>query len=145
MPSAMRIAYMCLVVTALVIAGSADRAAAQDGTATYAVTYLQVADDCEGKGMSFDKGDVVLASGKGKVTVTVPGVPPLEGTQTQKRANSRFKAQAAAPTSKPGISGRYSASGRVGKGKIQMVFIAEFYKGKKPLCTQSWSAQGNRK
>lgn len=144
MPMTILRAGMCAAALAL-LSLAAPAGAQSKGTTTYAVTYMQVADDCEGKGMSMSKGEVsVITSGQGKVRLELAGVPPLEGNQAEKRGMSRFKAQAAAPTKKTGISGRYSASGRVGKGKLQMVFIAEFYRGKKPLCTQSWSAQGTR-
>lgn len=126
---------------ALLLIG-APEAAAQSQSATFAVSYTEVANDCGDNAMTLRAGEVTLEQGAKDITVRVPGVPPMSGTQS---ARGKFKAQARGDSKRPGIKARYSASGKVAKGALQMVFIAEYYQGKRPLCTQSWSAQGTRK
>lgn len=119
------------------------RSARADGTSTYQVTYLQVANDCNKDGLTLSKGEVVLKGGSGDTfTVTVPGVPVMKGTRT---TSGKFKAESRGATDRPGVQGKFSSSGRASKGSLQMVFIVEFYRGKRPLCTQSWSATGKSK
>jgi hypothetical protein len=124
------------------IAVTAGLALAQPrGGSSYDVTYQSVADDCSGQGMSMSKGLVTLSQTGDRVTVNLAGAGSLTGS---KNANGRFKAQGAgAPAGE--LEARLSVSGRAGADEIQLIFIAEFYRGKKPVCTQSWSGQGRRR
>ncbi len=133
-------------LTAAVLAAALallSRSARADEASTYQVTYLQVANDCTKDGLSLSRGAVEVKSGaKDSLTVAVPGVPVMKGTRT---ASGKFKAESRGATDRPGVQGKFSSSGRVSKGSLQMVFIVEFYRGKRPLCTQSWSATGKSK
>jgi len=119
------------------------RSAHADEASTYRVAYMQVANDCNKDGLTLSKGDVVVKGGTGNtLTVAIPGVPVMKGTRT---TSGKFKAESRGASDRPGVQGKFSSSGRASKGSLQMVFIVEFYRGKRPLCTQSWSATGQSK
>jgi hypothetical protein len=44
-----------------------------------------------------------------------------------------------------GVDGKFSVTGTVKDGVLQLVLVAEYYNGEKPLCTQSWNASGLEK
>ena len=48
------------------------------------------------------------------------------------------------PTSIEGLDGKFSVAGHVDDGVLSLVFVAEYYAQKKPLCTQSWNISGLR-
>jgi len=129
------------IVLASVVAVAGTALAAGGGSASYEVRYQQVADDCNGQGMTLEQGEVSVRQGAADdIEVALAGVGTLKGTRS---ANGRFKAQGVG-SPRGDLTAHLSASGRAGDA-IQMIFIAEFYRGKKPLCTQSWSGQGRRK
>jgi hypothetical protein len=133
-----------LAGAALLFASAPDADAQGRDTTIFAVTYQQVANDCGDKGMTLKSGEVRLVRLGGKrIQIRIPGVEPMKGAQSGSRG--KFSAQSQGKGVKPGLDAKYSARGKAAKGSIQMVFIAEFYQGKKPLCTQSWSARGARK
>ncbi len=134
---------MLRLTLALLAVGIAGSALAQPRAAertTFEVTYQSVADDCAGQGMTLDRGQVTLRQNGEQVDIDVSGVGTLRGTRG---AQGRFKAQGSGAL-RGDLESRLSVSGRA-DGQIQMIFIAEFYRGKKPVCTQSWSGQGRRK
>jgi hypothetical protein len=60
-----------------------------------------------------------------------------------KRGN--FKARAKrGRTGVAGLEGKFSIAGNIKSRSIEFVFIAEYFKGKSPLCTQSWKGSGTR-
>ena len=70
-------------------------------------------------------------------------VPILSGTVSR---GGKFQAEVKrGKTAISGVDGRYSIAGRVDGTAIQFLFIAEYYRADKPLCTQSWTATGARK
>ena len=76
------------------------------------------------------------------VSVTIPSVPIMSGVVSR---GGKFRAVAKrGKTATKGVDGKFSVAGRVEKGNIQFLFIAEFFEGDKPLCTQSWNASGPR-
>jgi hypothetical protein len=115
---------------------------AQSNGGTFTVTYEQVADDCDGDGLDLAPGAVVLQGTDAKLVVKIAGVAPMQG---RRAADGKFRAQAQGPGAKPDLRGKYSVSGKTTRNSIEMVFIAQFYLGKRPLCTQSWSVSGTRK
>ncbi|HTM19159.1 MAG TPA: hypothetical protein VL172_01580 [Kofleriaceae bacterium] len=127
-----------LVLVVVAVGGVAH---AQPRAGSYEVSYQAVADDCAGQGMSLAKGTVSLSQPRdSQLEVDIAGAGKLSGTRN---ANGRFKAQG--PGSPAGdLTVRLSVSGRAGADDIQLIFIAEFYRGKKPVCTQSWSGQGHK-
>ena len=110
----------------------------------YQVKFEEVQNSCNGTGMSLHKAEIEIFRGKRKrIDVTVPMVPIMKGVASK---GGKFKAKAKrGATAIKGVDGKFSVSGRVNDGVIQMVFIAEYFKGKQPLCTQSWNASGVKK
>ncbi|HUH04956.1 MAG TPA: hypothetical protein VML75_23320 [Kofleriaceae bacterium] len=126
----------------LILMAASSVALAQNNGGTFTVTYEQVADDCDGDGLALAPGVIALQGTDAKLVVKIAGVVPLQG---RRAADGKFKAQAQGPGAKPDLNGKYSVSGKTTRNSIEMVFIAQFYRGKRPLCTQSWSVSGTRK
>jgi hypothetical protein len=111
---------------------------------TYSVKFDQVANNCAKAGMSLSSSTVDVSQPKERtVSVTIPSVPIMGGSVSR---GGKFRAGAKrGKTAIQGVDGRFSVAGRVEKGTIQFLFIAEYFEGDKPLCTQSWNASGPRR
>jgi hypothetical protein len=109
----------------------------------YAATFQEVASNCSGMGMNLRSATIELSqSGDRAVQVTVPAVPIMRGVVSKA---GKFKADAKrGKTAIQGVDGRFSVAGRVDDKGIQFLFIAEYYRGTRPMCTQSWNASGPR-
>lgn len=109
----------------------------------YAATFQEVANNCSGMGMNLRAATIELfQAGERSVQVTVPAVPIMRGVVSKA---GKFKAEAKrGKTSIQGVDGRFSVAGRVDDKGIQFLFIAEYYRGNRPLFTQSWNASGPR-
>jgi hypothetical protein len=109
----------------------------------YAASFQEVANNCSGIGMSLRASTIELhQSGERNVQVTVPSVPIMRGVVSRA---GKFKAEAKrGKTAIEGVDGRFSIAGRVDDKGIQFLFIAEYYRGNRPMCTQSWNASGPR-
>ena len=116
----------------------------KEAVGEYQTKFEEVSNNCKNTGINLSKATVKLERVKGRsIALTVPLVPFLRGAV---RKGGKFRAKAKkGKTAIQGVDGRFSAGGRVGDGKIQFVFIAEYFKGKQPLCTQSWNATGTKK
>ena len=110
---------------------------------SYKASFSSVASNCDGVGMNISSAQVELHESAGrKVSVTIPAVPIMKGSDNRA---GKFKASVKrGKTAIQGVDGRFSAAGRVAKDTLQLLFIAEYFKGDKPLCTQSWNASGPR-
>jgi hypothetical protein len=140
-----------LLLAPAALAGTADAevAAAGEGKAApslggqYEVKFDEVANNCQGTGMNLRAATIELTEKRKNLTLTIPLVPVMSGTIM---GDGKFQAAARrGRTAIEGIDGKFSAAGRVDKGLIQLVFIAEYFRGKAPLCTQSWNVSGLRK
>ena len=111
---------------------------------SFNVAFSPVSNNCKAAGASLSKQTVAVdRRGKGILTLTVAELPVLRG---KLRRGGKFRAKTRkAPSKTPGVTARYSAGGSVDKKEIRFLFIAEYYKAGKPLCTQSWSAAGKAK
>lgn len=108
----------------------------------YAAKFDAVANNCSRAGMSLSSATVELTQKARGVSVTIPAVPIMGGTVSR---GGKFRAVAKrGKTAIQGVEGRFSVAGRVEKRTIQFLFIAEYFEGTKPLCTQSWNATGPR-
>ncbi len=109
----------------------------------YTASFQEVANNCSGIGMSLRSSTIELhQSGERNVQVTVPSVPIMRGVVSRA---GKFKAEAKrGKTAIQGVDGRFSIAGRVDDKGIQFLFIAEYYRGNRPMCTQSWNASGPR-
>lgn len=109
----------------------------------YSASFAEVSNNCSGVGMSLRDTTVELSqSGDRTVQVTVPSVPIMKGVVNR---GGKFKAEARrGKTAIEGVDGRFSVAGRVDDKGIQLLFIAEYFRGARPMCTQSWNASGPR-
>jgi hypothetical protein len=141
-----------LLAAALVagaLAGPSTSASAQnkDGAAvagTYRTKFEQVANSCSGTGMNIASAVVDVSPSKGRnLSVTIPSVPLMRGVASR---GGKFRASVKrGKTAIEGVDGRFSVAGRVEKGTIQFLFVAEYFRGTRPLCSQSWNASGPKR
>lgn len=130
------------------VAGGAPVAIADDEAdigGVYDVTYEEVTNNCSGVGMALSRSALTIDQKKGSsaLTVTIPMVPDMTGSLGK---NGKFKASSKRGRSAvQGLDGKHAVGGRVDNGLIQVVFIAEYFKGNKPFCTQSWNVSGLKK
>lgn len=138
-----RTALLAGVVLALALGGAATSAWAQKRTARYQVRFKSVANNCKGTGVALSRGKVELTSGpKRQLLVSIPMIPLMRGRTVK---GGKFNARAKrGKTGISGLDGKFSIAGTVKGHEISFVFIAEYYRGKAPLCTQSWKGTGKR-
>jgi hypothetical protein len=135
------------VATVACLMAIASPAAAQDGAdiaGTYDVKFEEVQNSCKDTGMTLRRSSVELSRGARKrMDVTIPMVPIMKGVASK---GGKFNAKAKkGATAIQGLDGKFSSSGHVKDGVLQMVFVAEYFNGDEPLCTQSWNASGIKK
>lgn len=118
-------------------AGAQGRSAQVGGT--YAASFEEVANNCDRKGKTLATASIRVQQSDRKVSLSIPRIPILEG-----RLGRRGKLRADTGD-RPSAEGRFSVSGRIERGELHMVLIAEYYDGDRPLCTQSWSVTGKKK
>ena len=126
-----RARFLAVMTFALLVGGGAASAQSRGAepvrvAGSYKATFSSVANNCDGVGMNISSAQVELHESAGrKVSVTIPAVPIMKGTVNR--------------------GGKFKASVKRGKTAIlQLLFIAEYFQGDKPLCTQSWNASGPR-
>lgn len=138
MPKTLSAAVFACAFVLVAVEARADNASV---AGKYKVKFEEVQNSCTNTGMTLDKATVEITRGKRKrIDVTIPMVPLMKGVASK---GGKFKAKAKlGKTAIEGIKGKFSVSGRVSDDVIQLVFIAEYFQGKKPLCTQSWNASG---
>lgn len=110
---------------------------------TYNVKFEKVSNNCSQTGMNLEKAAVEFIRRKGRtLKVAIPMVPIMKGSVSN---GGKFRAAAKkGKTGIKGLDGKFSSSGRVTDGLLQMILIAEYFRGNQPLCTQSWNATGRR-
>ncbi len=150
MKRAVRPVCVALAGAALAVVGLCEVASAQTPrppparvAGKYTASFQEVANNCSGMGMSLRTSSIELSqSGERNVQVTVPSVPIMRGVVSRA---GKFKAEAKrGKTAIQGVDGRFSIAGRVDDKGIQFLFIAEYFRGNRPMCTQSWNASGPR-
>lgn len=115
-----------------------------EAVGSYDTKFEEVSNNCKDTGLTLTQGRVKLTRVKGRsIQLSMASVPSMRGAV---RKGGKFRAKAKkGKTALKGITGRFSAGGRVGDGAIQFVFIAEYFRAGEPLCTQSWNATGKKK
>lgn len=140
---ARKLSCLLAAATAVGVTASSGVNAQTPASVAYDVTFEEVTNNCPDQAMSLDRGTVRLVKKRGnKIAVEIPDAPRLDGTRGKA---GKFKAEGAGPAAIAGTNGKFSVAGRADRERIQLSFIAELYRGKKPLCTQSWAAAGKRK
>jgi hypothetical protein len=135
--------FFLAAVAAVVSPGVASADAADSLLGRYEVAFEQVTSNCQGSGLTLAKGSLAVTRKAPGVAVELSGVPAMGGKVAKvgrlKAASELGKATQA------GLEGKFSIAGTVdGGGKLEAVFVAEFYADGKPKCTQSWSVAGTR-
>lgn len=137
----MRVIAATILAAALSWGLPAD-ASAQGRTAqvggTYAASFEEVANNCERNGKKLAAAPIRVQQDDRAVSVSIPRLPIMKG-----KLGRRGKLRADTERSR-GAEGRFSLSGRVERGQLHLVLIAEYYDGDRPLCTQSWSVSGKK-
>ena len=133
-----------LVAAAVVSPAVASADAADSLVGRYDVAFEQVTSNCQDRGLALGRSVVVVISKRAPgVAVEVTSVATLGGKAA--KAGRLKAASAVGKTTLAGLDGKFSIAGSVDDtGKLDAVFVGEYYEGGKPLCTQSWSATGLR-
>ena len=115
-------------------------AAARDAK-TYTVKFTEVANSCESTGVSLStaKMEIAPVGKKRGLSVSIQMIPVMKGRAGKK---GKFSARAKkGKTAIAGLDGKFAVSGTIAAGKVDIIFIAEYFKGKTPLCTTSWKGK----
>lgn len=108
----------------------------------YEVTFEQVTSNCDASGLTLGKGALVVGKKAPGITVEIARLATLAGKAVKA---GRLKAASPLARTASGQDGKFSIAGTVDEaGKLDAVFVAEFYADGKPRCTQSWSVTGAR-
>ncbi len=115
-----------------------------EATGTFVTKFDQVSNNCKDTGLTVGETTTKIERVRGRsIRLTIPMMPSMRGAV---RKGGKFRAKAKkGKTAIEGLEGRFSAGGRVNAQTIQFVFIAEYFRGKEPLCTQSWNVSGTKK
>jgi hypothetical protein len=140
-------AAVLVMVTASVAAAQKKKGGKEEGrgddvVGTYDVRYEEVSSSCEETAIVMNRGTLEIVKRKAQLTVDIPRFPLMTGTP--QRGGKVRAASKLAPSSIDGVDGKFSVAGRVDEGLISLVFIAEYYVGKKPLCSQTWNVSGQK-
>ena len=132
-----------LVAAAVMSPAVASADAADSLVGRYDVTFEVVTSNCQTRGLTLDKGVMVISKKAPGVAVELPKVATMTGKAA--KAGRLKAASTVGKSSVPAYDGKFSIAGTIGDdGKVDAVFVAEFYADGKPVCTQSWSATGGR-
>jgi hypothetical protein len=137
----MRIAVLAVALGLLAFAS--DARADDAVTGVYEVKYDDVGNTCTQGGISLVRGTIDVNIKKGRLQVAIDrvagmiGAPP--GRDGKLKAASKL-----GPSTIDGLDGRFSVSGRISDGMMQLVFVAEYFHKRKPFCVQSWNVSGLR-
>ena len=122
------VAVLCLAVASPALAQEAG---------TFKAKFTKVVDNCD-KGLDLSKASLSIATTERTITVRIDALPPLTG-----KAGKRGKLRAESKGTSNGMDVRYGLNGRVSDGELQAVFVAEYFTGKTPVCTQSFRVVGS--
>ncbi len=121
--------------TALLCLAVASPASAQEA-GSFKAKFTKVVDNCE-SGLDLSKASLSISKTDRNISVLIDSLPPLTG-----KAGKRGKLRAEAKGKGNGMDARYGLNGRVSDGALQAVFVAEYFKGETPVCTQSFRVVG---
>jgi len=132
------IVFACLLV--------ATPAFADDVTGTYDVKFETMASDCNPPPVALGRGKLTIGSKKGSLTLDVSPIPQLAGGAA-KDGKVTFKSNRVFGTTVVGLLAKYSATGSVDAGKLELLLVADYIKqtDSKPYCKQSWKVTGGKK
>ena len=122
-------------VAALSLAAASPALAQEAGN--YKSTFKKVVDNCD-KGLELTSANLTISKTERTISVAIDGLPPLRG-----KAGKGGKLRAEAKGTSNSMDVRYGLNGRVSDGELQAVFVAEYFTGKRPVCTQSFRVVGS--
>jgi hypothetical protein len=102
----------------------------------FAASFEEVSNSCRERRLTLQNATIVLEGTDDALQVSIPGLPVMAGTMR------RGKFRVAAASKSAGGESRFSAVGRAGDGQMQLVLVAEYYRGPEPECTQTWDVVG---
>lgn len=108
----------------------------------FSVSFEKVVNNCPVSNLELGGGSLTITT-KGKVVEVKQAKIPLMSGPVGRRGKIRVDAQG--PINPEGVHARFGLNGRISDNKLKGVFVAEYFKGEKPQCTQSWTVTGSRK
>jgi hypothetical protein len=110
----------------------------------YDVKFETMTSDCNPTPIALTRGKLTIAVTKAGVTVDVSPFPTLPGTVKDGKISVGSKRLFG--TTVMGLLAKYSATGEVTAGKVELLIIADYSKqvGNKPYCKQPWKVTGDK-
>jgi hypothetical protein len=131
-----------LVAAAVLAPAVASADVADSLVGRYDATFEQVTSNCQSGGMTLDRGPVVVSKRGAGIAVETAKLPALAGPATKV---GRLKAASKLGKTPLPLDGKFSIAGTIDDGgKLDAVFVGEFFQDGKPFCTQSWNVTGAR-
>lgn len=142
-PESLMIMRRLLPLLTAVLLGTAPAARAQGQSAagSFPSSFEKVVDNCTGPGMTLGKTTILISKNGKRITVRIPEIPELQGRAGRR---GKLRADSTGELKDSKLKARYGFNGRISGEKLAAVFVAEYFKGDKPQCTQSWSVSGKR-
>ena len=111
----------------------------------YDVKFETMTSDCNPTPISLARGTLTIAVTKTGVTLDVSPFPRLDGA-VAKDGKITVGSKRVFGTTVMGLLAKYSATGVVTSGKLELLFVAEYIKqtGGKPHCKQPWKLTGEK-
>lgn len=119
--------------------GLAQAQRAKTPAGIFASTFEVVVDNCNGAGSTLDKAAVTVAQAGPVLTVKIPSLPDMKGKSGK---SGKVRAEARTIANTLSVRSKFAFNGKVEGKSLQAVLVAEYFKGDKPQCTQSWSVVG---
>jgi len=104
----------------------------------YDASFKKVVDNCD-EGLALENASLVVTEADQRISVQIAELPALRG-----KAGKRGKLRADAKGTSKSLNVRYGLNGRISDDTLQAVFVIEYFKGKTPVCTQSYRVNGKR-
>lgn len=110
----------------------------------YDVTFETMTSDCNPTPIALVRGKATIAITKTGITLDLSPFPKLEGTVKDNKITVGSKRIFG--TTVMGLLAKYSATGEVTGGKLELLFVADYIKqqGSKPYCKQPWKVTGGK-
>ena len=114
---------------------------------SYQASFEEVANNCETNGIKLHSETIRIEQSRKRnrktaIQVYIPSLPKMNGTV---RRGGKIRAKSSkGPVANSKLLGSFTLAGRADGKTIQLIFIADFYQGNKPLCTQSWNVSGKK-
>ena len=116
---------------------------ADDVAGVYEVKFETMTSDCNPPPIALSRGKVTVEVTKDGMTFDVSPFPKLAGT-IAKDGKISVGSKRVFGTTVMGLLAKYSATGEISAGKLEVLFVADYIKqaGNKPHCKQPWKLTG---